>query len=86
MGTNIAKLKSGKGAPPPADKAPDVIATDTRESKEPLQPLQVRIPQSTFEEFSERAGREFGFSQGAKKQLFLKMWEAYKAYNMKACR
>lgn len=82
MATNIAKLKSGKGAPPPADEAPDVIATDTRDAKEPLRPLQVRIPQSIFEEFSERAGREFGFSHGAKKQLFLKMWDAYKAQNM----
>lgn len=82
MTTNIAKLKSAKGAPPPADDTPDVIATDTRDAKEPLRPLQVRIPQSVFEEFSERAGREFGFSHGAKKQLFLKMWEAYKAQNM----
>ena len=71
MGTNIAKLKSGKGAPPPADTTPDVTATDTRDSKEALRPLQVRVPQSTFEEFSERAGREFGFSHRAKKQLFL---------------
>lgn len=84
MSTNITKLKSGKGAPPPADDAPDVIATDTRDAKEPLRPLQVRIPQSVFEEFSERAGREYGFSHGAKKQLFLKMWEAYKAQSMKA--
>ena len=82
MATNIAKLKSGKGAPPPADETPDVIAEDKRSEKEALRPLQVRIPVSTFEEFSERAGREFGFSHGAKKQLFLKMWEAYKAQNM----
>ena len=82
MGTNITKLKSGKGAPPPADATPDVIAQDTRDAKEPLRPLQVRVPQSVFEEFSERAGREFGFSHGAKKQLFLKMWEAYKAQSM----
>jgi len=82
MATNIAKLKSGKGAPPPADETPDVIAEDKRSEKEALRPLQVRITVSTFEEFSERAGREFGFSHGAKKQLFLKMWEAYKAQNM----
>ena len=82
MATNIAKLKSGKGAPPPAEESPDVIATDTRETKEPMRPLQVRIQQSVFEEFSERAGREYGFSHGAKKQLFLKMWEAYKAQKM----
>lgn len=82
MATNIAKLKSSKGAPPPADNAPDVIAADTRPEKVELKPLQVRIPKTVFEEFSERAGREFGFSHGAKKQLFLKMWEAYKAQNM----
>lgn len=82
MSTNLTKLKRGKGAPPPAEETPDVIATDTRDEKEPLRPLQVRIPTSVFEEFSERAGREFGFSHGAKKQLFLRMWEAYKAQSM----
>lgn len=82
MATNIAKLKSSKGAPPPADDTTEVITQDTRDEKEPLKPLQVRIPKSVFEEFSERAGREYGFSHGSKKQLFLKMWEAYKAQNM----
>jgi hypothetical protein len=82
MSTNITKLKRGKGAPPPADGAVDVIADDTRSEKVDLRPLQVRIPQAVFEEFSERAGREFGFSHGSKKQLFLRMWEAYKAQNM----
>jgi hypothetical protein len=53
-----------------------------RDEKEPLKPLQVRIPKSVFEDFSERAGREFGFSHGAKKQMFLKMWEAYKAQSI----
>lgn len=84
MTTNVAKLRKGKGAPPPADDAPDVIAADQRAEKTELRPLQVRIPAKVFEEFSETAGREFGFSHGAKKQLFLKMWEAYKAQNMKA--
>lgn len=81
MATNLTKLK-GKGAPPPADLEADVIAEDMRPEKEPDRPLQVRIPQSIFEEFSERAGREFGFTQGAKKQLFLKMWQAYKTQSM----
>jgi hypothetical protein len=84
MTTNVAKLRKGKGAPPPADDAPDVIAADQRAGKTELRPLQVRIPVKVFEEFSETAGREFGFSHGAKKQLFLKMWESYKAQNMKA--
>lgn len=82
MTTNLTRLKSGKGAPPPADDTPDVIAADPRAEKAELRPLQVRIPARVFEEFSERAGREFGFSHGAKKQLFLKMWEAYKAQSM----
>lgn len=85
MVTDLAKLKRGKGAPPPADDAPDVIAENARsDEKVPLRPLQVRIPISVFEEFSEAAGREFGFSHGAKKQLFLKMWKAYKAQKRQA--
>lgn len=82
MGTNIAKLKSGKGVPPPIDDAPDVIAEDLRPEKVELRPIQVRVPKTVFEEFSEQAGREYGFSHGAKKRLFLKMWKAYKAQNM----
>ena len=78
MATNLARLK-GKGAPPMADMALDVIATDPRHDAEPQRPIQVRVPESVFAEFSERAGREFGFTHGAKKQLFLRMWNAYKA-------
>lgn len=85
MATNISKLKSSKGAPPVADTSHDVIATNTRDDeKAPTRPLQVRVPESVFAEFSEQAGKEFGFSHGAKKQLFLKMWDAYKAQSMKA--
>lgn len=85
MATNLAKLKRGKGAPPPADDAHDVIAENVRSDEtEPLRPLQVRIPASVFAEFSETAGREFGFTHGAKKQLFLKMWKAYKAQRKQA--
>lgn len=85
MATNISKLKSFKGAPPPADNAEDVIATNLRDDdKAPQRPLQVRVPETVFAEFSEQAGREFGFTHGAKKQLFLKMWQAYKAQNMKS--
>jgi hypothetical protein len=85
MVTNLSKLKSGKGAPPPADLTDNVIETDPRQDdKVPLRPLQVRVPEAVFFEFSEQAGREFGFTHGAKKQLFLKMWKAYKTQNMKA--
>lgn len=85
MATDLAKLKRGKGTPPPAEDVPDVIAENARiHEKTPLRPLQVRIPVSVFEDFSETAGREFGFSHGAKKQLFLKVWQAYKAHRRKA--
>lgn len=81
--TDLAKLKKGKGAPPVAGDAPDVIAQNDRDhEKESLRPLQVRVPASVFAEFSETAGHEFGFTHGAKKQLFLKMWKAYKAQSM----
>lgn len=77
-GTDLSKLKGGKGQPPPADAVPDITSGHGR-GDAPLRPLQVRIPADVFEEFGERAGREFGFSRGAKKRLFLKMWETYKA-------
>ena len=80
MTTNLTRLK-GKGAPPTPEIASDVIATDLRGDPEPQRPLQVRVPETIFVEFSERAGREFGYTHGAKKQLFLKMWNAYKAQN-----
>ncbi|MCY3876721.1 MAG: hypothetical protein OXF88_20820 [Rhodobacteraceae bacterium] len=82
MGTNIAKLKHGKGTPPSADSVADVTSDNSRAGKPALRPLQVRIPADVFEDFSEQAGREFGFTHGAKKQLFLKMWEAYKAQSI----
>lgn len=86
MATNLSKLKSSaKGAPPPVEKAENVIEANPRDDdKAPLRPLQVRVPESVFVEFSEQAGREFGFTHGAKKQLFLKMWKTYKAQTMKA--
>ncbi|MFT8512608.1 MAG: hypothetical protein ABF655_11035 [Liquorilactobacillus satsumensis] len=47
-----------------------------------LKPIQFRISKEIFEEFSKQAGKEFGFSHGAKKQLFLKIWSQYKAICM----
>ena len=85
MATNLTRLRkpSAKGAPPTAETAEDVIATDPRAlPAERQRPLQVRIPESVFAAFSERAGREYSFTHGAKKQLFLKMWAAYEAQNM----
>ncbi len=77
MATNVAKLKSTKGAPPVADIAPDVIRENLRDDDASMRPIQFRVPESVFAQFSERAGREFGFSKGSKSQLFLKLWTEY---------
>ena len=90
MATDLARLRKpvqkGKGAPPMLEAAPEIIAADPRLETAPLperqRPLQVRVPESVFAEFSERAGREFGYTHGGKKQLFLKMWGAYKAQSV----
>ena len=90
MATNLARLKT-KGRPPAAEAAVEVIADPRPETvpapaprprpaaEEKQRPLQVRVPEAVFLEFSEAAAREYGFTHGAKKQLFLKMWEAWKA-------
>lgn len=77
MATNITKLKTTKGAPPAADFTPDVIRADERADDATMRPIQFRVPESVFAEFSERAGREFGFNKGSKSQLFLKLWSDY---------
>jgi hypothetical protein len=77
MATNITKLKSTKGAPPVADIAPDVIRENLRDDDASMRPIQFRVPESVFNQFSERAGREFGFSKGSKSQFFLKLWTDY---------
>lgn len=46
---------------------------------EKVRPLQFRVSEAVFAEFSEQAGREFGFSKGSKSQLFLKIWAEYRA-------
>lgn len=82
MATNITKLKKGKGAPPPAEEIDDITEDPARQQTAEMRPLQVRIPRDVFEAFSEQAGREFGFTHGAKKRMFMKIWDAYKARNM----
>ncbi|WP_413151806.1 hypothetical protein [Amaricoccus sp. W119] len=76
MMANTSLLK--KGAPPPREKAPNIIQADPRPSEARNKPLQVQVPPEVFEAFSARAGEEFGFSKGAKSQLFLTMWEVYR--------
>jgi len=83
MSTNITKLKRGKGAPPPADDAPDVIADDTRSEKVELRPLQVRIPKPLSRSFR-RGGRESVSVMGRKAALPQDVGSDTKAQNMLA--
>ncbi len=75
--TNLAKLR--KGAPPPAATVPDILA-DPREDEmaEETRPLQFRLPASVVHEFNRLAAIEGNYSHGAKKQLFLRMWDNYR--------
>ena len=40
-------------------------------------PLQFKVPEEVFNEFSARAHEDFGHKKGAKLELFMAMWEAY---------
>jgi len=53
--------------------APQVAEEPAGDTK----PIQFRVSATMFEEFSEQAGREFGFSKGAKSRLFQKIWSEY---------
>jgi hypothetical protein len=72
---NTSLLK--KGAPPPREKAANIIEADPRKDEAKNKPLQVMIPPEVFDAFSAKAGETFGFSKGSKSQLFMAMWEAY---------
>ena len=73
--TDLAKLR--KGSPPTAAAVSDVLA-DQRGRAEETRPLQFRLPASVVHEFNRLAAVEGDYSHGAKKQLFLRMWESYR--------
>lgn len=74
----IEKLKTGKDQGPPPPKAgPGNLDRVPREKTEATRPLQFKVPESAFETFSAQAGKEFGWTKGAKSKLFLKLWEQY---------
>ena len=79
MVTDLSKLKSIKGNPPKANSSEDIIVQNHRTQREPMRQIQFNIPNSVFEEFSEFAGKTFGFKHGAKKKLFLRIWNIYRS-------
>ena len=72
---NTRALK--KGAPPARTDSGNTIKTDPRPTEGKNKPLQVMIPPDVFDAYSAKAGEEFGFTKGAKSQLFMAMWDAY---------
>ncbi len=73
--TNTRALK--KGVPPQRQEEKSIIKTDPRPTEGKNRPLQVMVPPEIFNAFSAQAGKEFGFTKGAKSQLFLAMWHKY---------
>ena len=73
---NIAALK-GKGMPPARKEAPGNTQKPPREKTEDTQALQLKVPLSIYEAFSEEAGKRHGFKKGAKTLLFLEMWAQF---------
>ena len=54
------------------------MLADPRGEAEETKPLQFRLPASVVREFNRLAAIEGDYSHGAKKQLFLRMWESYR--------
>lgn len=75
------KNKAGNPDPPTSSVLSSSLEQTPRseENREPTAALQLKIPQSVYERFSEQAGREFGFKKGGKVTLFLKIWEEYQS-------
>lgn len=80
MTTNITKLKKQtKGSPPPADIAPDVIKTNSRNDvgSDKTAPLQLKIPESRLDEFDALARKVCGRKKGALSKFFIEMLDFY---------
>ena|SRR5688500_14850705 len=84
------KRKSGRKKNRPSEEELEKIAHargfDKRTAvskpvKEPLKPLQFRLPESEADAFRQRAYQEFGPGQGAITALFRKMWNNYRDSN-----
>lgn len=73
--SNTSALK--KGAPPARQSTKSVIAADPRPTEGKNKPLQIMVSPEVFDAFSQRAGEDFGFKKGSKKELFLAMWAQY---------
>jgi len=76
----VSALRTGKQAgPPPLEAAPKNLDQPARDKAERKGKIEFSVPESMIEEFSSEAARRFGFRKGSKSQMFVALWEEYKA-------
>ena len=82
MTTNTQALgkpkAAAKGEPPKRSAKKPVITENTRADDAGTKGIQFMVPPAVIEEFGREAGEVFGFTKGAKSQMFLKLWNEYK--------
>ena len=75
---DIAKLKTSKASgPPPESAAPGNTDKPPRDKPSLKSKIEFSGDQAIIEEFSELAGRKFGFKKGSKSEMFLALLEHY---------
>ena len=81
MATNFPKKADTSEPPRPERKNRtgnlDKPARHQDKSEMVKKPLQFRVQETVFNEFSRRAHEDFGHQKGAKLNLFMEMWRVY---------
>jgi len=77
-GAGKAKPRAKADAPPSLNEASEITKNPPRDKKETMVPMQFMVPESVAETFAQIAARDCGYKKGAKSQLFLRMFEAYR--------
>ena len=78
---DLGKLKrrADKGAPPAPERTNENLRNPPRSPRQSKANLQFSVPVELRDEFAMAAGRRFGFKKGSKSDLFIAVWEDYKA-------
>ena len=80
MATKFPKKIDTETPPPPAKRTGN-LQLPVPDAQEVKKPLQFKVAETMFEEFSRRAHEDFGHKKGAKLDLFLEMWRLYQRTN-----
>ena len=73
------KPKTGKGTPPAPEITNQNLKAPPRGKPMKKGKIEFSVPEEILDEFSQEAGRRFGFKKGSKSDLFIAMWEEYKS-------